>query len=233
MMNKENMISDQLPQYYAAIAQDYDGVYGKPERQQDLQEMHGKVAELLRGHKVLEIACGTGYWTEKFAPGATSVVATDINPGMLELANARLNGSAEGAGLAGKVQFSLADAFDLPADLGSESGKFTACFAGFWWSHVKREDQERFLGHLRERLGKDILLVLLDNVYVDGSSTVIARTDAAGNTYQIRQIADGRRFEVLKNFPSDSTLRKKLASSVREIRIHRLEYYWLLSCRLK
>jgi SAM-dependent methyltransferase len=228
-MNNEKMISDQLPRYYAAIAHDYDRVYGKPERQVDLKEMHGRVAELLRGHKVLEIACGTGYWTEKFAPVAASVKAIDINPEMLDLAKARISAAGDGVAPAGKVEFSLADAFDLPADIGS----YTACFAGFWWSHVKREDQERFLAHLRERLGKDILLVLLDNVYVDGSSTVIARTDAAGNTYQIRLAVDGQRYEVLKNFPSDSTLRKKLASSVREIRIHRLEYYWLLSCRLK
>lgn len=215
------MITD-LVTYYADIAQQYDSVYDKPERQDDLDELHEKVEEVLRGHKVLEIACGTGYWTETIAESAESVLATDINPQMLALAQAR--------GLADDVvQFSLADAFDLPADIGS----FTACFAGFWWSHVKREDQEKFLTQLRAKLGKDTLLVLIDNTYVDGSSTVIARTDLQGNTYQFRTAADGQRYEVLKNFPSDSTLRKKIASSVREIRILRLEYYWLLTCRLK
>jgi SAM-dependent methyltransferase len=218
------MITDQLIQYYAHSAREYERVYDKPERQDDLEELHEKVAEVLSGHKVLEIACGTGYWTETIATTAASVLATDINEDMLALARAR--------GLdAGKVQFSLADAFDLPSDIGG--GAYTACFAGFWWSHVKREDQERFLTQLRSKLGKDVVLVLIDNTYVDGSSTVIARTDAEGNTYQIRRTADGTRYEVLKNFPSDSTLRKKMASSVREIRILRLEYYWLLSCRLK
>lgn len=216
------LIRDQLVEYYAIGAHDYERVYDKPERQDDLDELHEKVAEALRGHTVLEIACGTGYWTETVAASAKSVLATDINPQMLELAKARGLDDA-------KVTFSLADAFDLPADI----GQFTACFAGFWWSHVKREDQERFLAHLRARLGKDTLLVLLDNTYVDGSSTVIARTDLEGNTFQIRTGADGRRYEVLKNFPSDSTLRKKIGPSVREIRIARLEYYWLLTCRLK
>ena len=216
------MITDQLAQYYAACAQIYERVYDKPERQEDLEELHEKVNEVLRGHKVLEIACGTGYWTETIAASASSVLATDINPEMLAIASAR--------GLASDtVQFSLADAFDLPADIGS----FTACFAGFWWSHVKREDQERFLAQLRAKLGNNILLVLIDNTYVEGSSTSIARTDAEGNTYQIRRTPDGTRHEVLKNFPSDSTLRKKIGASVREIRILRLEYYWLLSCRLK
>jgi SAM-dependent methyltransferase len=227
---KKLMISDQLAKYYALSAPIYEQVYDRPERQEDLEELHEKLLEVLRGHKVLEIACGTGYWTETVAASAASVHATDINPEMLSLASNR--------GLdVTKVQFGLADAFDLPAsiaaDEGSGVGKFTACFAGFWWSHVKREDQERFLAHLRARLGKDVLLVLIDNTYVEGSSGTIARTDVEGNTYQIRTAVDGRRYEVLKNFPSDSTLRKKIGSSVREIRILRLEYYWLLSCRLK
>ncbi len=219
---KKNLISEQLIQYYAVHAQHYEQVYHKPERQEDLQAVREKLAEVLQGHRVLELACGTAYWTEAIAGAAHTVVATDINPAMLSLAQARGLDSE-------RVRFQLADAFDLPADLGS----FTACFAGFWWSHVKREDQERFLAHLRAKLGKDILLVLLDNTYVEGSSTSIARTDAEGNTYQIRTAADGQRYEVLKNFPSDSTLRKKIGGSVREIRILRLEYYWLLSCRLK
>jgi hypothetical protein len=130
---------------------------------------------------------------------------------------------------ADKVQFRMADAWQLPDDLGS----FTAVFIGFWWSHVKREHQEKFLAHLRSKVGKDILLVLLDDVYVEGSSETVARTDLEGNTYQIRTAPDGERYEIPKTYPSDSALRKKLASSVREIRIVRLEYYWMLSCRLK
>lgn len=219
---KSSMMNDSLIPYFAATAAQRDRVYDKPERQRDLAEMRAKVAELLRGHHVLELACGAGYWTEVIAGVAASVVATDVNPAMLAQAAAR--------GLPDdKVQWNLVDAFDLPADV----GRFSACFAGCWWSHVKREDQERFLAELRGKLGKDVLLVLLDNVYVDGSSTSIARTDAEGNTYQIHSDADGQRYEVVKNFPSDSTLRKKLGGAVREIRISRLDHYWLLSCRLK
>lgn len=216
------MITEQLAQYYAVGVQEYDRFYDNPDFEDDLDELHDKVEEVLRGHKVLEIACGTGYWTQSIAVTAESVLATDINQEMIDLAQTRGLDTAT-------VQFSLADAFDLPDNLGS----FTACFAGFWWGHVKREDQERFLAQLRAKLGKDTLLVLIDETYVDGVSDVVARTDVHGNTYQFHVAADGQRYEVIKNFPSDSTLRKKLASSVREIRILRQEYYWLLSCRLK
>lgn len=219
MMNKDN--SD-LAAYYARCARTYEAVYDKPERQVDLADLHDKVRETLRDHRVLEIACGTGYWTEQLAQSAASVLATDINQEMIDMAQAK--------GLpADKVTFALADAFDLP----NEEGRFSACFAGFWWSHVKRQDQAGFLAQLREKLGKDVLLVMLDNVYVEGSSTSIARTDLEGNTYQIRTLPDGERCEVLKNFPTDSALRKKMGAAVKDIRIVRLEHYWMLTCRLK
>jgi protein-L-isoaspartate O-methyltransferase len=216
------MITEQSAQFYAKSAANHDRVYDKPERQHDLAQMHTRVADVLHGHAVLELACGTGYWTKVIAASADSVVATDINPEMLALAELR------GLPL-DKVRFRVADAWQLPDDLGS----FTAVFIGFWWSHIKREQQEKFLAQLRSKVGKDILLVLLDDVYVEGSSETVARTDLEGNTYQIRSAPDGERYEIPKTYPSDSALRKKLASSVREIRIARLEYYWMLSCRLK
>ena len=215
------MITEQSVQFYAKSAAHHDQVYDKPECQHDLADMRRHVAEALRGHVVLELACGTGYWTEVIAASAESVVAIDINAEMIALAKLR-------ALPLDKVQLRVANAYDLPDDIGS----YTAIFIGFWWSHVKREQQEKFLAHLRARVG-DVVLVLLDDVYVEGSSGTVARTDLEGNTYQISVTADGERYEIPKTYPSDSALRKKMASMVREIKIVRLEYYWMLTCRLK
>jgi len=216
------MITEQSAQYYAKSASNHDRIYDRPERKDDLKAMHGHVADTLRGHTVLELACGTGYWTRILAGVADHVVATDINPEMIAMARLR-------ALPADKVTLRVADAWDLPDDLGD----FTAVFIGFWWSHVKREEQERFLAKLRGKVGKDMFIVLLDDAYVEGSSDTVARTDMEGNTYQIRTTPDGERYEIPKTYPSDSALRKKLASSVREIKIVRLEYYWMLTSRLK
>ncbi len=216
------MITEQSAQYYAKSASNHDRVYDHPERQADLAAMQAHVAETLRGHTVLELACGTGYWTRFIAATADHVVATDINPEMIAMAQLR-------ALPADKVTLRVADAWALPDDIGD----FTAVFIASWWSHVKREEQERFLAQLRAKVGKDMFIVLLDDAYVEGVSETVARTDMEGNTYQIRTAPDGERYEVPKTYPSDSALRKKLASSVREIKILRLEFYWLLTCRLK
>lgn len=216
-----NSDHDNLAAYYAGRADGYDRIYDKPERQADLTLLKDRVGEMLTDHRVLEIACGTGYWTAVLAKSTRSVLAIDINPNMIELARAK-------ALPANSVRFAVADAFNLQLQ-----EQFSACFAGFWWSHLKRQDQAGFLQQLRASLGKDALLVMLDNVYVEGSSTPVARTDLEGNTYQIRTLASGERFEIVKNFPTDSALRKKFASFLRDIRILRLEHYWMLTGRFK
>lgn len=216
------MITEQSAQFYAKIASNHDRIYDRPERQDDLAEMREHVAEALRGHTVLELACGTGYWTRQIAEVADKVVATDINPEMIAMARLRKMP-------ADKVELRVADAYDLPDDL----GQFTAVFVGFWWSHVKREEYVKFLAKLKAKVGKDVLIVLLDETYVEGSSATVARTDMEGNTYHISTAPDGERYEIPTTYPTDSALRKKLTPAVREIRIVRMEYYWLLTCRLK
>ena len=70
-----------LVDYYRASAPLYDGVYQKPERQDDLREIERWVAAVFAGRRVLEVACGTGYWTRFIAATATSVTATGESGG--------------------------------------------------------------------------------------------------------------------------------------------------------
>lgn len=216
------MNSEQYLPYYAKSSPDYDLIYNEEECQDDLDAVRQHLAIVLKGHTVLELACGTGYWTEVIADVADKIVAIDLSPEMIEEARARELPPEQ-------VTFRVADAYALPDDLGD----FTAVFIGFWWSHVKRETQEKFLAQLKAKVGKDVMLVLLDDDYVEGISPTIARTDSEGNTYHLLTAPDGERYEVPKTYPSDSALRKKLASSVREIKIARNEFYWILTCRLK
>ncbi|MQR01563.1 class I SAM-dependent methyltransferase [Glaciimonas soli] len=222
------MLKIDMAEYYAKRAAVYEDIYSAAERQDDLLTLQVRVQEILEGHDVLEVGCGTGFWTEQIAATANSVLATDVNPEMMKLAQAK-NFPAD------KVQFAIADVFNLQFDP-QPAQPFTAVFLGFLWSHIGRQDQSKLLAHLREKLGADILLVMIDNSYVDGSSTVIARTDEYGNTYQHRRLPgqpNGDRYEIMKNFPTDSNLRKRLAPDTRDLRILRLEYYWMLNCKLK
>ena len=222
-MTLKPALNTDMSAYYARRASTFDMVYAKPERQHDLVILREWVRTTLAGHRILELACGTGYWTAEAAQVAQSVLATDLAPAMIAIATARKLS-------ADKVSFAIDDAFDSRIDLSTQP--VSAVFAAFWWSHVRREEQDRFMVRLRQQVGKDALLVLIDNVYVEGSSTSIARTDLQGNTFQIR-LQDGERFEILKNFPTDSALRKRLSAHLKDIRIQRVEHYWMLTGRLK
>jgi demethylmenaquinone methyltransferase/2-methoxy-6-polyprenyl-1,4-benzoquinol methylase len=97
------------------------------------------------------------------------------------------------------VEFRTVDAYTL-AELGDET--FDAAFAGCWWSHVPLQRLPAWLDTLHARLEPGARVVMLDNSFVQTSSTPITHSDAQGNTYQMRTLDDGSTHEVLKNFPT-------------------------------
>ena len=78
-----------LVDYYAKRANEYERIYQKPERQKDLANLRKLFRQAFAGHSVLEIACGTGYWTQVVAETAKSITATDINDDVLQIARAK------------------------------------------------------------------------------------------------------------------------------------------------
>ena len=56
---KKHMITDQLAKYYATIAQQYERVYDKPERQEDLEVLRDKVADGTTFYFEVVLAPGT------------------------------------------------------------------------------------------------------------------------------------------------------------------------------
>ena len=212
----------QLEKYYANRASEYEQIYEKAERQDELAWLRRRIPELFAGRTVLEVACGTGYWTQFIARTAKHVHACDINDAVLEIAR-------EKPLPPGKVDFFKADAVTLEnAPAGCD-----AAFAGFWWSHVKKSGIQRFVASLASRLEPGARVVILDNLFVGSSSTPISRRDAEGNTYQQRRILSGEEYEVLKNFPTADELREAVAPVAREAHLESLTYYWLLVFTLK
>ncbi len=58
------MMKTEMTDYYAKRASEYERIYQKPERQEDLRQLQATVAGSFVGLDLLEIACGTGYWTQ-------------------------------------------------------------------------------------------------------------------------------------------------------------------------
>jgi len=221
-MAETHTAAPRMAQYYAKRAAVYEQVYDKPERQHELEWLRNRIPEIFRGRTVLEVACGTGYWTQYIARSAAKVHACDINEAVLEIAR-------EKPIPRDRVAFFKADAISLE---GVPAG-CDAAFAGFWWSHVRKSELAKFVANLSAKLAPGSLVVMLDNSFAEGSSTAMSRRDAEGNTYQMRSLANGEEHEVLKNFPTAAELAEAMRPVAAEAHLEALKYYWLMVARLK
>jgi demethylmenaquinone methyltransferase/2-methoxy-6-polyprenyl-1,4-benzoquinol methylase len=207
-----------LRAYYARRAPEYERIYHRPERQADLRALEALLGPLFAGRDGLEIACGTGWWTPHAARAARAWLATDLNDETLAIARVRP--------LPAAVRFARLDAWQLDA-LGTQ--RFDAAFAGFWWSHLPRPRLGAWLQQLHARLVPGARAAFVDNLYVPGSSTPVARCDADGNTWQRRTLDDGSAHEVLKNFPTEAEARAALGPAAVDAQWTALDHYWLLT----
>lgn len=207
--------------YYAQRALSYERIYAKPERQADLRRLEALLPALFDGRRVLEVACGTGYWIPFGASRCASWHATDLNDETLQIARSKA--------LPAQVSFQRCDAYTL-AGLGRSD--FDGAFAGFWWSHVAHRRLRAWLATLHARLEPGARVVLLDNRFVAGSSTPISRRDDEGNSYQQRTLDDGSTHEVLKNFPGRDEALAAVTPAARDAHWTELDHYWLLDYAL-
>jgi len=215
-----------LAAYYAQRAASYERIYAKPERQAELRLLEGWLGGVFAGRHVLEIACGTGWWTPHGARDAASWLASDLNPQTLAIA--RLKALPPCVRLAELDAWRL-DTLDALDARGAP--RFDAAFAGFWWSHVERARLPGWLAQLHARLAPGARVVFIDNRFVAGSSTPIARVDAAGDSWQQRTLDDGSRHEVLKNFPTRAEALAALAAlgeRAHDIAWIEHPHYWVL-----
>jgi demethylmenaquinone methyltransferase/2-methoxy-6-polyprenyl-1,4-benzoquinol methylase len=214
--------ADEMRDYYARRAAYYERVYLKPERQHDLRRMETWLPAWFEGRRVLEVACGTGWWTPHGARDCVSWLATDVNDETMVLARAK-------ALPPGKVAFARADAYALD---GLADRRFDAAFAGCWWSHVPLAQLACWLAALHARLEPGARVVFLDNAFVQTSNLPITRTDADGNTYQQRTLDDGSTHEVVKNFPTRDEAFAAIGPRARSAQWHSWTHYWALTYEL-
>ncbi len=208
-----------LTEYYNKRAKEYERIYFKPERQEDIAAAELILKDLFKEKRVLEIACGTGFWTKFMAETAKSILATDINQSVLEIARSKKIEHSD-------LTFKRADFYTFKSEQ-----KFSSLFAGFIWSHILKQDLLHFYKTIHALVEPGTQVVLMDNTYVEGSNHPIVFTDAEGNTFQNRMLDDGSAHQVLKNFATEEFLRNSLADQVSEFKFIPLKYFWILSYR--
>jgi demethylmenaquinone methyltransferase/2-methoxy-6-polyprenyl-1,4-benzoquinol methylase len=204
----DEILADQVS-YYRRRANEYDATaYG------DLAAARERIARLVAqlrpGGRVLEIACGTGMWTEALATVADTVVAIDSAPEAVAIARDRVSGD---------VRFEVADVFSWTTD-----DRFDVIFFSAWLSHVPSSRFDEFWRLLRRLLAVDGRVLFIDEhvderekeAYVPGADEIVER-----------RLRDGTRYRIVKNFVEPQVLQDRLRGMGWDCQVHRDGTDWI------
>jgi len=192
---KDRIISlvNDVAEYYNARASEYDFSAGYDDPVSELLRIpiRTRYLPLFTGCKVLEIACGTGYWTKVISETAKSIVATDINSSKISIAQSKLSDVKN-------VDFEIADAYSLDG----VSGDFNAAYAFWWWSHIPKTRLTEFIKVLHSKLLPNAFVLFVDQL-PSAYNGMNRHFDQDNNLLEDRILKGGGRFTIVKNFPSE------------------------------
>jgi SAM-dependent methyltransferase len=175
-----DILAEQIS-YYRGRAAEYDATSYR-----DLgfarQRIEQVLADLAPAGRILELACGTGMWTQALARWTDDLTALDSAPEAIAIARARCPDS---------VQFAETDLFNWRAD-----GSYDTVFIGFFLSHVPSAR----LDALMDEVGRAVapggrVLIVDEHIGVDrpeqrlpGDPEVATRTLADGSAHRLIKV---------------------------------------------
>lgn len=223
--SEHRSLLDEQIRYYQARANEYDEWFfrkGRWDHGQTLNERWFNQVEQVRtalqgfhpAGRVLEIACGTGLWTEYLVRAADHVTALDASPEVIAINRERVQSP--------RVHYVQADIFAWEPD-----EYFDVVFFGFWLSHVPPELFEPFWDLVHRALKPDGRVFFVDSGY-DPTST--ARDHTLGGTQMTmmnRRLNDGRDFRIVKIYYQPEDLTRKLAGMGWDFHISQTASYFI------
>lgn len=227
------VLQEQLD-YYRERAAEYDqwwlrqGRYDRGPAQKaqwfaEASEVRAALVAFRPRGRVLELACGTGIWTEQLLPFADELTAIDGSREMLAINAGRLRSP--------RVRYIEADLFRWrPA----AEGRFDTIFFGFWLSHVPPERFVEFWNLVDSCLAPRGRIFFVDSRYQETSTAVNHVLPDRSATVLQRRLNDGREYRVYKIFYDRDELTLRLGALKWSFEITETRNYFLYGagCRM-
>jgi len=215
-----------MDDYYRSRAEEYEEIYHRDDhvRQEEQRKIADTLKKIFKDRRVIEIACGTGYWTQFLSETAQSIVATDIVQEVLKIAKRKQYKCP--------VSFRTEDAYNLSF----ENGSFNGGLANLWFSHIPRNKIDSFLKGFHRVLQPLSRVFIADNVYIAGVGGELITKEGDENTYKLRILKDGSENLILKNYFSVKELIKIFDKHVEGFDIKNIFYgkcFWYVTYELK
>lgn len=164
--------------------------------------------------RILELACGTGIWSERLLPFASEFTAVDGSPEMLAINAARLRSP--------RARYVEADLFQW-----RPSGQFDTVFFGFWLSHVPPERFAAFWELVRSCLAPGGRVFFVDSRRDPTSTAIDHRLPSPAATLLRRRLNDGREFQVYKIFYEPGELASRLRELGWNFSVKQTDHYFI------
>lgn len=230
--NFDELLQEQI-NYYRARAIEYDDWFWRRGRYdrgaQANARWHAEVAEVAGAldtfvaevsarsdSSALELAAGTGLWTQRMAGRFTRLIAVDASPETLAINRERLGAAAD------QVEYHVANIFDW-----RPARHYDAVFFSFWLSHVPPERFAAFWALVRDCLTPGGQVFLIDSRYALTSIARDHQLEGAEGTRVTRRLNDGREYRIVKVFYTPERLRADLAALGWKTDIHLTANYFL------
>lgn len=223
-MHDESLLEGQKA-YYRARAPEYDEWFERRGRYDMGPELNRRWADEVaeveaalaafgpHGH-VLELAAGTGWWTERLARLADRVTAVDASPETLELNRLRLAGAG--------VDYLVADLFRLRPEPVHD-----VVFFSFWLSHVPESRFDAFWESVRAALRPGGRVFFVDSLRVSTTTAIDQPLPPPGDPVARRRLNDGREFDVVKVFYDPGELEARLRGLGWDVAVGSTDTYFL------
>lgn len=221
-----SLLEEQIS-YYRARAPEYDqwflrqGRYDLgPERNRgwhsEVEEVRAALSRFQPSGEVLELACGTGWWTRELARYADRITAVDASPEALEINRNKVNSSG--------IRYIRADLFEWTPD-----HRYDVVFFGFWLSHVPPARFESFWDLVYSSLRPGGRVFFVDSLPAPAglSTSEDRRPGHPEYPISVRQLNDGREFRIFKVFYQPAELEERLNDLGWRISVHATENRFL------
>ena len=204
----DEILKEQI-RYYGARAGEYDewflrrGRYdrGSASNQQwfdEIAELSTAIAQFKPNGNVLELACGTGLFTQRLAPHAETLTAVDAAPRVLQLNSERVRAPA--------IRYIRENLFTWRPER-----VYDVVFFSFWLSHVPPEKFDAFFELVDAALAPAGRVFFIDSLYSAYSTARDHELEGPAATTISRRLNDGREFRIVKVFYDPAELSKSLA----------------------
>jgi demethylmenaquinone methyltransferase/2-methoxy-6-polyprenyl-1,4-benzoquinol methylase len=209
MPGESEVLSEQQA-YYRARAPEYDewflrqGRYDRgPEWNrrwfEEVETLQRALGAFRPTGNVLELASGTGWWTEQLLPYADRLTAVDASEETLVLNRRRVGADP-------RVGYLQADLFHW-----RPTGRYDTVFFSFWLSHVPPEHFDGFWEGVRSALREEGRVFFIDSLRTEVSTAANHQLPESGDVLSVRRLNDGRQFRVVKIFYELQALQERLA----------------------